>query len=66
MHRSFHSKILAELPRLKPQIRTAPEYFVFGHDCPEFLYESDLTKAGGDKIALMFGGIGDGRHMLHW
>ncbi|KJX97970.1 hypothetical protein TI39_contig450g00005 [Zymoseptoria brevis] len=62
--RAIHSKILADLPRLKPQIRTASEYFVFGHDCPESLYESDLAKAGRDKIALTFGGIGDGRHML--
>lgn len=62
--KAVHSKIVTEIPRIKPQIRTVPEYFVFGHDIPESLYETALGKTGRKKIALMFGGIGDGRHLL--
>lgn len=44
--------------------RTAPEYFVFGDDVPESLYEAKLAEPTRDKMAFMFGGIGDGRNLL--
>lgn len=55
---------MTEIPRTKPQIRTVPEYFVFGHDIPESLYETTLAETGRKRIAIMFGLIGDGRNLL--
>ncbi|KAK6397177.1 hypothetical protein LTR65_007677 [Meristemomyces frigidus] len=46
-------------------IRNVPEYFVFGHDRPEALYEFDdkLLHSDRKKISFLFAGIGDARNL---
>ncbi|KAK5692669.1 hypothetical protein LTR97_010982 [Elasticomyces elasticus] len=60
--KAAHKKIILELPRYKPQIQDALEYYVIGHDSPESLYEDDLLRTDRGKVSLMFGGIGDARN----
>ncbi|KAK4897959.1 hypothetical protein LTR27_004343 [Elasticomyces elasticus] len=60
--KAAHKKIILELPRYKPQIQDALEYYVIGHDSPESLYEDDLLRTDRRKVSLLFGGIGDARN----
>ncbi|KAK3641501.1 hypothetical protein LTR56_011315 [Elasticomyces elasticus] len=60
--KAAHKKIILELPRYKPKIQDALEYYVVGHDTPDSLYDEELRKSDRKKISLMFGGIGDARN----
>lgn len=60
----MHRKIITEIPRIKPQILPVNVYFPIGHDVPKSLYDIALAKTDKPEIALMFGGIGDGRHLF--
>jgi tetratricopeptide (TPR) repeat protein len=59
-----HTRLILEVPRYKPMIQSIPEYFTIGHDMPEPLFSKDLLETGRKKISLLFGGIGDARHLL--
>ncbi|KAK4548293.1 hypothetical protein LTR36_010163 [Oleoguttula mirabilis] len=61
--RAAHTKIVMELPRYKCMVETVPEYYVLGHDTPTSLYDKSLLESGRDTISMMFGGIGDARHL---
>lgn len=43
--------------------RDVPEYYFVGHDTPEPLFEPSMSRIDRKKISLLFGGIGDARHL---
>ena len=59
------SKILQELPRYKPVLQQALEYYTVGHDTPESMFDESLLQTGRQKIALLFAGIGDARNLYN-
>ncbi|KAK5129040.1 hypothetical protein LTR85_000373 [Meristemomyces frigidus] len=61
--KAAHTRIIVELPRYKPMIRSVPEYYVIGHDSPESMFDPDLAKSERKKNSLLFGGIGDARNL---
>ncbi|KAK5173661.1 uncharacterized protein LTR77_002342 [Saxophila tyrrhenica] len=51
------------MSELMRTMQTSLEYYVFGRDTPESLYDADVLQANRNKVTMMFAGIGDARNL---
>ncbi|KAI8287173.1 hypothetical protein K4K60_012800 [Colletotrichum sp. SAR11_57] len=64
-HKSWEN-IVDRLPRYKGSLQDAPEYYAFGHDQAEPLFDAPLwpLMSGKDPVSFLFCGSGDARHLF--
>ncbi|KAF2120022.1 hypothetical protein BDV96DRAFT_486077, partial [Lophiotrema nucula] len=60
----FRELVLDRIPRYRPALQDAPEYFTVGHDWADSLLSSDLVEKAPKDVSFLLCGIGDARHLL--